>query len=258
MNTNFRIIDAHCHPLALDGSCSIGRFGSPNAADEFFAEMKRFGVDRCCGSIIRRIPGNDFESVRWFNDQALALRERWPEYTPGVHVHPNFPAESCAELERLHREHGVKWVGELVPYSMGYTDYTTPAMDEILETVQALGMVLNLHEGRSEPLDTIARRFPKLRIVIAHPGDGPVVEERIELLRKYKNVHLDISGTGLFRWGLLRHITDRCGIHKLLFGTDFPVCSIPMQIAGVLGEHLSDAEKEAIFSGNFLRLTGEK
>jgi hypothetical protein len=46
------------------------------------------------------------------------------------------------------------------------------------------------------------------------------------------------------------------GPDRFLFGTDFPICSPALLLQGVLFEHLSDAEQEAILGGNFGRLVG--
>ena len=75
-------------------------------------------------------------------------------------------------------------------------------------------------------------------------------------MKRFPTLHWDISGTGLFRWGMLKYLVDTCGAEKLLFGTDFPICNIAMQIHGVLSEHIPDEARAAIFSGNFDRLCG--
>ena len=47
------------------------------------------------------------------------------------------------------------------------------------------------------------------------------------------------------------------GIHRFLFGSDYPTCSPAMYIGGVaLDPLLTDAEKQQIFSGNAKRLLG--
>lgn len=48
------------------------------------------------------------------------------------------------------------------------------------------------------------------------------------------------------------------GSEKLLFGSDFPICSPGMNLGGVLAEHLTGTELKNILSDNFLRLIGEK
>ncbi len=41
---------------------------------------------------------------------------------------------------------------------------------------------------------------------------------------------------------------------KLLFGSDFPICSPGMNLYGVLSEQISRTKLENIFSNNFKRL----
>jgi predicted TIM-barrel fold metal-dependent hydrolase len=78
----------------------------------------------------------------------------------------------------------------------------------------------------------------------------------VELCAKYPGVYLDISGSGIQRWGLLRFAIDKAGKEKFLFGTDFPISNPASFVQGALFEDLSDDEFEALLSGNFKRLTG--
>ena len=56
---------------------------------------------------------------------------------------------------------------------------------------------------------------------------------------------------------MLRYAVDQCGSEKILFGSDFPICSPGMNIGGVFAEHMTDAELKNVFADNFLRLIGE-
>jgi predicted TIM-barrel fold metal-dependent hydrolase len=76
----------------------------------------------------------------------------------------------------------------------------------------------------------------------------------VKFVAEHKNMYLDISGTGLFRYGMLRHAIDQIGSDRIIFGSDFPVCSVGMNIAGVLAEELTHDEFEKIFATNFAKL----
>lgn len=256
MIEGFTIIDAHCHPETQECPCFKNPYGHPVNTEEFFAEMNRSGIDHCCGSVVNRLCDPVWGDFTELNNAGIKLSREWPTYyTPGILVSPKFPEESRRELERLHQEAGLKWVGELVPYLTGYTEYATPEMFSILEVARDLDMVVNFHSTSDEDIEKLMQNMPGLKVVMAHPGETGGIPHRVEMMKKWQNLHWDISGTGLFRWGMLKHIVDNCGTDKLLFGTDFPICSIAMQIYGVLSEHISDDAKAAIFSGNFLRLT---
>ena len=75
-------------------------------------------------------------------------------------------------------------------------------------------------------------------------------------MKKFPNLYLDISGTGLFRYGLLASSVKTVGSERVLFGTDYPICNPRMYVQAVLGEHISDEEKENILFRNAKRLLG--
>jgi predicted TIM-barrel fold metal-dependent hydrolase len=75
-------------------------------------------------------------------------------------------------------------------------------------------------------LDDVAVDFPKLKILMAHGGRPIWMQTAFFLLRRHKNVHLDISGIPpkilLKYFPRLEEIA-----HKTLFGTDWPSPGIP-------------------------------
>jgi predicted TIM-barrel fold metal-dependent hydrolase len=103
-------------------------------------------------------------------------------------------------------------------------------------------------------MDKLLTDFPRLPVIIAHPGEYDAYMAKLELLRRHPNAFLDICGTGLFRYGMLKYGVDQVGAGRFLFGTDFPVCSVGMQVGGVLTEDLTPAERQAIFADNAKRL----
>ncbi|MBP5182778.1 MAG: amidohydrolase [Lentisphaeria bacterium] len=255
---DFFVIDAHVHPF-LDPKDCIGRFGTPATLEEMAQELKKTGFARACGSVIRRKKMETFQEIRELNETALKAEELFPDlFIPGVHVHGSFPGESASELKYLYEKRHVRWIGELVQHTLGTGAYDSPGMFQIYETAVELGLPVNIHCPDLGVVERVVKNFPRLSVVLAHPDDGNAFLERSALVGRYRNLYLDLSGTGLFRWGMLRNCIGRLGAEKLLFGTDFPVCSAAMNLFGVLAEDLSKEEYELIFAGNFLRLTGLK
>jgi predicted TIM-barrel fold metal-dependent hydrolase len=250
------VIDCHVHPF-LGEATNTAWFGEPSTPEAFAAELRRAGISQWCGAPIRRTPEPTAADLADLNQEMLALCERFGEaYVPAATVHPAFPEESCAALERLHAQ-GVRWVGELVAYMSGYRTYDSPEMRRILDLAQDLGMVVNIHPFDLAEIDRLCADFPRLPIVVAHPtADKQGILARFDLLERHANAHLDLSGSGLFRWNMLRAGIDRVGPDRFLFGTDFPICNPALLLQGVRFEHLSDAEQEAVLGGNFRRLTG--
>ena len=257
MIEGFRIVDAHCHPIAENVDSLVNRYGSPVNSKDFFSEMRSFGLDFCCGSVIKSIPSpQDFSEFAACNEAGFQLEKEYPEfYQTGIRINPLFKKESVAEIEKYHKA-GVTWIGELVPYMSGYRSYSSPEMLEILAVARDLGMTVNIHTIEDDDIDKLMANLPDLKVIAAHPGDCSQLIAHTEMLKRHKNLYWDISGTGLFRWGMLRYMVEQCGAEKILFGTDFPICNISMQIYGVLSERISDEAKAAIFSGNYDRLSG--
>jgi predicted TIM-barrel fold metal-dependent hydrolase len=252
---DMQVIDAHIHPF-VDPAGNFAPYGAPGSLDELINDLKAAGVGMACGSVLVREAVSVFEDIVRLNDHALEIRARYPDfYIPGIHVHGDFPMESCAELERLHAV-GVRWIGELVPYIMKTGSFDAPGMMDIYAVAQDLDMPVNVHINSTDDIESAVSNFPKLKIVIAHPGDVGEAKKRFEYIAAHDNVYIDISGTGLFRWNMLRYAIDVCGSEKILFGSDFPICNSAMMLHGVLAEHLTDAERENVLSINFLRLTG--
>ena len=108
----------------------------------------------------------------------------------------------------MHRE-GVKLVGELVPYLQGWQhagcDYGSEALTEILARAGEYGMIVSYHTMPEWPEQTevMVGNCPGVTFVAAHPGQKADYLLHVERMKKFPNLNLDISGTGLFRYGLL-------------------------------------------------------
>lgn len=115
---------------------------------------------------------------------------------------------------------------------------TLPALAEVYEAAQTAGMPVLFHTGTSvfpgarnkygDPLaiDDVAVDFPRLRIIMAHGGRPLWMETAFFLLRRHKNVLLDISsippGRLLEYFPRIAEVADR-----VLFGSDWPAMGVP-------------------------------
>jgi predicted TIM-barrel fold metal-dependent hydrolase len=257
MEINFEIIDAHIHPFIYEES-NTKYFDSPANHEEFFTDLSFAGISKSCGSVMRRIEKPSFADIKALNQEAIDLKSLYPDlYIPGINVHGDFPDKSCEEIERLHKEENICWIGELVAYFMDYENYASKNMFQVYALAQDLDLPVNIHPYGLDEIEKVCQSFPKLKVVIAHPTSGvATIKERFEFIKKHPNAYLDLSGSGVFRYGMLAYGIKTAGKHKFLFGSDYPICNPHMIIEGILFERLSDDEFEAIFSGNFKRLTG--
>lgn len=92
-------------------------------------------------------------------------------------------------------------------------------------------------------LQPIALQFPKLRIVIAHMGH-PWIGETLSLIRKHPPLFADISALYYRPWQFYNALVlamEYGVLHKLLFGSDYPVTT-PASTIEALGKVNSVAE----------------
>ncbi|MFW6060559.1 MAG: amidohydrolase family protein, partial [Phycisphaeraceae bacterium] len=84
-------------------------------------------------------------------------------------------------------------------------------------------------------LDTVAMRFPDVKIIMAHLGH-PYEHEAVVVARKHRCVYCDISALH-YRAHQLYHslmLAQQYGIwDKLLFGTDYPFTNVQATLAGL-------------------------
>jgi predicted TIM-barrel fold metal-dependent hydrolase len=108
----------------------------------------------------------------------------------------------------------------------------------------------------------IAGKHPELKVVIAHYF-FPRVEYCHEITRPYENVYFDTSGladdeviaaTGLEKIREILALTVKERPTNVVFGTDYPMCSIKKHIALIESLELSKEVKERIFFKNSIQL----
>lgn len=254
---SFKIIDFHCHPFLCDNERIGAYVDTVNmTTEDFFAHMEECGVSICCGSVIGK-KTNRFEDLHNFNLHALKLREKYPDsYIPGFHIHPDFVAESIKEID-FAIENGVKLIGELVPYHHGWNDYSSNGFMEIMSYINGKHLVVNMHISSVEDLEQMEKpiaTFKDINFVMAHPGYGDRLEKHIEILNKYENAYLDLSGSGIELFGATKKIVESTDYKRLLFGTDFPVTSVGAWKYAVMNERISDNAKEHIMGKNAKRI----
>ena len=259
-----RIIDFHIHPWlrAEDNICAYpATVEALSPAEAVRRDLTRVGITQCAGSLIRTdLKGSEDPAalLRRGNDEMLALRAELSDfYIPGMMIHPAFVRESCEEVERMHAA-GVRLIGELVPYMHGWgpATYTEDGLDEILALATEYGMVLSFHSMNMQTAFAMVRRHPKMTFVAAHPGEKPNYMEHLAFMKEAPNYYLDLSGTGLLRYGMLAHGVSAVGAERFLFGSDYPICSPGMNLGAVEYERISDRDRELILSGNAIRLLG--
>lgn len=265
--SNASIVDFHVHPyLEQTENLCMYKEDFPLTAQEAFQDLKNAGIMHICGSVLTKQKFDEdrgFEQLRELNRRALEIREQYPDfYTPGFHIHPGYVEESLEEIEYMHC-HKVKMIGELVPYMHGWREagytYASRELSILLNLAGEYGMIVSYHTMAEwqEEMEQMIASHPNVIFVAAHPGQKADYIKHLERLEKYENAYLDISGTGLFRYGMLVAGVKRVGAEKFIFGTDYPITNPSMYVQAVFGEHISEEDREKIFYGNAQRILGE-
>jgi len=212
------------------------------------------------------------------NDFVVRYAKQAPDrLIPIGGVHPRFAKDPAGEAARL-ADAGIRAL-KIHPPHMNvrpedYLDASNPAgraLAAIYATAAARGIPVIIHTGTSifpgarsrmgDPIgiDDVAVDHPDLTIVMAHGGRPIWMETCFFLMRRHRNVWLDLSGIppknlpGYFP--RLAEVADR-----VVFGTDWPSPGVKDiganadALMALPADYLSDADKTRILQDNALRL----
>ncbi len=252
-----KIIDFHIHPF-LSSEDYLSFFPESfqdTGLNMLIEDMDAAEITSFCGTVISQ-KTNSYGDIITDNEKAYKIRELLGErYIIGIHVHPDFVEESIAEIEKA-ASRGVKLIGELVPYMHGWSDYSSKGFSEILDAAEKFNMTVSLHTMNLDEMRAMAKNHKNVNFVFAHPGEPSRIAEHIEVMKVCPNVHLDLSGGGLHRFGILKKLCREVGAERIIFGSDYPLMNPKMYVAAVLSEHILDKEKELILHINAERILG--
>jgi predicted TIM-barrel fold metal-dependent hydrolase len=258
----FEVIDFHTHPFpeAVNNICSHKDVIDMDK-DHILSLMDKLGISKFCGSVISSYHPKTYQDgesewtrIQEQNNIALQLQKYYKgRYIPGFHIHPDFVEESIKEIDKM-KGLGVNLIGELVPYMHNYS-MTCNALDEILDYAENKDMVLSFHTMDNDSMDKMVNNHKNIKIVLAHPGEKDDILRHIDRMKENENCYLDISGTGILRYGMLARLVKEVGAERILFGSDYPTCyPTPYLYAVTEDEYLTDSEKALILGGNAKRL----
>jgi predicted TIM-barrel fold metal-dependent hydrolase len=166
-------------------------------------------------------------------------------------VHPRFVADTGAEVDRLARLgiRGLKVHPAHQVYSPNAYREGLGPLALVYERAQAHGMPVMIHTGTSifpgarnlhaQPMlaDDVSVDYPDLVVILAHGGRPLWMNEAFFLVRRHKNMHMDISGIPpqklLEYFPRIEDIAD-----KVLWGTDWPGPGVP-EIRGNIGKFMA-------------------
>jgi uncharacterized protein len=260
------IVDAHTHLFPERLAAAIrGFFVQYLSADAFHyssvwkdacAVLQAAGVSRCWTLPYVRQPNGARNLNRWmaetFSGDAFV--------EPGATVHPGDDVRAVIDEAldvlglRLFKLH----------CSVGAYALTDDRLDPLWRRVSGDGTPVVVHLGHSpagntesselDDLESVARRWPEARIILAHCA-APAVEEALALLRRCPNLHADLTPVVFHlapvQPGSLAGLEDR-----ILFGSDIPnvVVRVETALAAVRDLGLLPEHEALVLGGNANRL----
>jgi uncharacterized protein len=278
-----RIIDLHCYPGTQTWIDAQGPYPEALAAywkrawvahseDDVIAEFTAAGVEACLVAL-------DLETT-------VATPPCSNEYVHGIwQRHPERILQCWGAVEPAKGEIAIRQVRKAVK-ELGFIGFHFhPIMQHfavndrryypLFEEIDALGAAVMIDVGTTgmgagmagghgarlrhahpSHIDDLAADFPKLRILMAHPG-WPWVEETTAVVLHKGNVYWEMSGWAPkhFPGNLKVDIRGRLQ-DKIMFGSDYP--SLPYE--RILREWselgYSDAVMEKVMHGNAERVLG--
>ncbi len=275
-----RAIDVHVHPSTrgLDRhACSYFRrdlVEIPQTADAFANLYLKHDVQ---APLIGWHPSTVTEGSRNSNEHVLELATKYPNAFPGILASLDTHADNLSAVARYAEElvRDPKVLGfKFHPPDQGFypSDRKFYPIWEVLQASGKLAMFhvgftvlgantdggsgIALDYGRPIHLDTLARDFPRMKIIAAHPG-WPWEQELVGVVTHKRNLFVDTSGylaeqlPEIFLKAIGGRLQD-----KALFGTDFPYVDLEKALTSFDQMNFKESVKEKLLLTNAKALLG--
>lgn len=196
--------------------------------DELIRQMDDAGVSQICLAPWRR-PGKLLSS----NEEVAQFTRAYPNRIFGlVSVDLLDPVNAVKELEHYVVKEGFKglrvvpWLWNLAPTDAHYWPLYVKCIEldvPFCTQVGHTGPLCPSEPGRPIPyIDTIALKFPQLKIVCGHVG-YPWTAEMVAVAWKHENVYIDTSAwLAKYYPSELITFANTVGRKKVMFATNFP------------------------------------
>ena len=276
--SDFRVIDSHVHiqpweQLKPEVAKVMGR-GRPDLEDieRFIAKSDDFiaflDSERIARVALINYPAEDLMGFGpSVNDYCAAYRDSHPDRIIAFGgVHPRLCRDPQREVARALDELKLDGIKIHPPHQLVQpNDHVNgnETLRLLYQRCEEKRVPVMIHTGTSifprargkygDPMsvDDVAVDFPELPIIMAHAGRPIWMETCFHLVRRHRNVYMDISGIPpkslLEYFPRLESVADKC-----LFGTDWPspgVRSIRRNVDAVAAIAISDEAKQRIFAG---------
>ncbi|WP_438479827.1 amidohydrolase family protein [Oleiharenicola lentus] len=246
-----RVIDVHTHPILRHDK--RGRAGA--------AQLIQRAQDRgivhvvVLGDVLAFGKSPHAAGIRKINDETAWLMGEYPGYVTGF-CHLNPTLGDAVTREEIARCAAMGFRGLKLEIANNAAD---DCMRPLMEEAEARDLVvlqhawsmtkINERSFHTDPEDvaTLAKRFPNVRIIMAHLTGCGV--RGVLAVRDCPNVWVDTSGAAP-EAGLVEYAVEQLGVERVLYGSDVPIRDFGVAIARVTGSRLSAADQKKILHDN--------
>lgn len=246
-----RIIDIHTHPFMRESQ--LGR----STATQVVARAKAHGIVHlvALGDVLVHGGSPTEPQIRAINNDTAWLVRQFPDFVTGFcYLNPTLGEWAVRrEIARCVR-FGFRGIKLEIA-----NNASEACMRPLMEEAEARGLVvlqhawsmtkLKLRRFHSDPEDVavLARRFPRVKIIMAHlTGDGV---RGVLAVEDCPNVYVDTSGAAP-ETGIVEYAVERLGADRILYGSDMPVRDLGVAIARITGSRLDARTKQKILHDN--------
>jgi predicted TIM-barrel fold metal-dependent hydrolase len=251
------IIDAHVH-ISDDGKWFNTNIDA--SVDRLEKDLEKSAVDK-----VVILPLNEVTS----NESVRDLCRKYPDRFIGLAtVDPVKDKKAVNNLEKAIQDYRLKGL-KLHPRRQGFAPNNSliyPVLEKAIDLeipvlfdtyLQNNNVALN--KLLPFEYDLLAKRYPELKIILAHAGGHRVLDAYF-VAKANENVYLDVSHVFTYFQGssvisdllfVIRHL-DR----KIIYGSDFPESSLSdyYNLVNKNISQLSDCDTEAIYGGTVAKL----
>ncbi|SMC89808.1 hypothetical protein SAMN02746065_11436 [Desulfocicer vacuolatum DSM 3385] len=276
------IIDSHTHlfpePVRNDRSLFFDKepefkllYNSPRAKISTISElvdtMDIHGVDI---SVVSGFPWRNPDHARKNNDYILEAVQAHPNRIRGLACF-DLSWEGAADEAVRCMDAGLSGVGELAFYLSGIDETALTLLEPVMAALRSHGnrpCMIHTNEPVGHPypgktpvtleqIDTLAKRFPDNKIILAHWGGGiffyHVMKKQVK--ENLKNIWYDTAASVYLYDPEIYDMAVRAGvIDKVLFGTDFPLLTPDRYYADMDKSAMTDLQKAQVLGENALAL----
>jgi len=252
-----RAIDVHTHPILRDDR------RDRTGADELIARARQHGIGHlvALGDVLAYGRSPNEAQLRRINDDTYWLMQRHPGVVTGFcHLNPTLGGRAVMRETDRCAARGFRGLK---------LEIANNARDACMRPLMAAAARHNLvvlqhawsmtkirqRSFHTDPEDvaTLAKRFPDVRIIMAHLTGCGV--RGVLAVKTCRNVFVDTSGAAP-EAGIVEFAVQELGADRILYGSDAPIRDFGVALARITGSRLDAGSQGKILQGNARALLG--